>query len=651
MKISRTKELEHFCTLCSATDTNKPRVINFYSPNSTILTDFFNEIRAYMNNTPTHDRSAGFNFKNDTTSRDGYSVKMDFLYILSRQLILCRDSDEMFDYNNGTPVLKRGFDKIMAKWNKESLFPVFDTAFVKLEKLLGQTIDEDRADPAFEIALKIFGAVQNKDLEGVYTGIRSLFEKHESSIDKKNRLNQQAILHEVEQYTNADALAENLQKYFLHDAQHYMEKYLEGNKFPFIFLLDQLESLSERDCREIQSLLLDLIPALPGTMWIIATKNKLDWKRTDLTLEHRLLGALSPDDVKSAINEIDDGFIDNVFALTQGVPIYTENCIDEFLDRRKINNLPEFQTKIKDDFFADKALLTEKYLDLILTTTPQNQIDILNMLAVYTLHNGWTTEDLLTTRKEFETTDTLRNISDEMLTDDFLAALFPIVAVESGKHKLQTDFYVAVCKLVSDEVRDMFLKTTPLKRFYLSSQAADKIKAGNYEEAECILREYADLLESSLTPSPTDVYFCQMYLGKCCIVLHKYSEAEQILRNSFPKIVYSNIPLDEKLQCVSSMAFECLLPQGDPSGTSKPIPELTHLAKDVFEYLHRFGKVLHKDTSGQNLNKDEKNNRYETVIKVSYCAYNLGVFFTLCDSSVLEDLKELNSFANLFIEK
>lgn len=421
--IGRKKEKNAFWELYEKMESEKsafPQVIYFYGPKAVGKTELLEEIKKEVWERCGNKYYAGFNFKDDIIQKGNNSTKRDFLYILSRQMILCRDGEQVFDRKDGKISLKDGFGRIQKKWNRETVFPVFDTALVKLERMAGKEAEHsDLADPAFKIALRIFGAVQNSDFEGAYQSICALFDKHASKVDKQNRELDATLYNKIGE-SDDRRLNKELETYFIHDAK----KYLEKTDKPFVIMLDQLDALSIEETERAEVLLLELIQNLPGVLWVFTGEKKLKWEQKILQYP---LGRYSESDIEETItdspfkDEADQNNIRRIYEITKGIPFYFKECVDSYSRKMALN-----KNGAREDLQVCIDISTKNYLNSLNALFP-TQRTIMQLLSCFTKTvGGWTDDELRTAMEDLVQTGGLDGYDGSMIELDLLSTLFPI---------------------------------------------------------------------------------------------------------------------------------------------------------------------------------------------------------------------------------
>ena len=153
--------------------------------------------------------------------------------------------------------------------------------------------------------------------------------------------NHRRELSEIE-YKDAAELYQYLPYLFSQD----MENNLKHTNKPLVVLLDTYERLVNEMSSVGEPLNNDLwlrgeeglIQNIPNTLWVIAGREKMRWERFDpewnSALEQHLLGNLSPADSDRFLMNagISNAALRNqLYALTNGTPIYLDLCVDRFL--------------------------------------------------------------------------------------------------------------------------------------------------------------------------------------------------------------------------------------------------------------------------------------------------------------------------------
>ncbi|WP_297701713.1 tetratricopeptide repeat protein [uncultured Fibrobacter sp.] len=173
---------------------------------------------------------------------------------------------------------------------------------------------------------------------------------------------------------------------------------VKNNKEPLVIFLDTYEQLVNEMAPIGEPLNKDLwlrdeknglIVNTPNVLWVIAGREKLKWQQfTDWgeSLEQHILGSLSKQDAatflkSSGIN--DEMFIEGIYNLTQGTPVYLDLCVDRY------NSILEKGEKPKIEHFGQNIYtLIERFARYM----DDSKKDIVYILACL---KNWTDEMVL----------------------------------------------------------------------------------------------------------------------------------------------------------------------------------------------------------------------------------------------------------------
>ncbi len=154
-------------------------------------------------------------------------------------------------------------------------------------------------------------------------------------------------------------IEEELHVYFRDD----LIESMANKKEPLVIFLDTYEvftnifhdhSVAIRN----EQWLKELIPYIPGVLWVISGRDKLDWEDR-YEAEQHLIGDLSEKDARSFLlgAGISEDMVGGIYELTQGVPIFLDLCVDRYQEL-----ISEGKTPTNSDFGENTEKLIERYL-------------------------------------------------------------------------------------------------------------------------------------------------------------------------------------------------------------------------------------------------------------------------------------------------
>ncbi len=331
-------------------------------------------------------------------------------------------------------------DRLASSYN--FTFPLFELGLYSYCNKVGIKADSievkklTEQSPTLDLLLDIVG---NIPMVGMATTIFSLADKSAAFLLTQLKNHKKELL-EIE-YMDAENLYKHLPYLFSQDLSNNLEKVT----MPLVVFLDTYESLVNELHSMGEPLLNDtwirsetgIIQNTSNVLWVIAGREKLKWNLFDEgwndSLEQHILGSLSQNDTDWFFKQsgiVDTNLRNELYALTNGVPIYLDLCVERY------RSLVEMNAVVTIDKFGSNTFeLVERFVRYM----SDSQKDLIYTLACL---GSWTDELIL---KVAETALT----SFSMVTYEKCMNFSFVYQDENGIHKLH------------DTIKDVLYKSCP----------------------------------------------------------------------------------------------------------------------------------------------------------------------------------------------
>ena len=347
----------------SLDDRAVPRVLNYYGIGGIGKTTLLKKLMEEMRDKTSNPRFVHWDFK---FSRE----RSDVLQSLKTKL------EDKYDF--AFPLFSLAMYAFMRKTGKPSCAPEIK-ALIDSSPFLKSVVDIVGEIPTFGMTTKLLVA-----LDRIVAYGRNWYERNERDL----------IRIEGSKDDTPDVLYDSLAYYFAKDVANN----LEATEDPFVFLLDGYETLVNEKAstplgvdewirggkgRKGESA---FIRNVPNTLWVVAGNEKLRWIEKDPywegKLEQHLLDSLSKEDTFKFLSGIvvrekpkttvRSDLYEGLYALTKGVPLYLDLCIDRYTEITEEGREPSIA-----DFGKDTDTLLERFIGEM----DDGKRDILYMLS------------------------------------------------------------------------------------------------------------------------------------------------------------------------------------------------------------------------------------------------------------------------------
>ena len=281
-------------------------------------------------------------------SFEGNVSKEEFLYSLSRQMMLC---------------------------NKKICFPLFDAAFTKIavadgkdlksfEKKVRKSFEDN---PLVDIAVNIGGQFL-PGLEPATKIVKAICSFASGRKYKK----------ELEKGPNSDLYkvvmaseGKEIRSKFIHDCFKFdVQAFLTEMEHPYVVFIDGYENYvsllkNENYADDKDNWLREsLIKELPNVLWVISGREKLNWDEDILPSDYQhIVGDLSEKDTAEffkKVNIVDEKLVRELYKLTNGTPAYLYLCSETYekiVATRKptINDFGKNASELVERFFENMS--------------------------------------------------------------------------------------------------------------------------------------------------------------------------------------------------------------------------------------------------------------------------------------------------------
>lgn len=507
-------------------------------------------------------------------SFEGYATKEEFLFVLSRQMMLC---------------------------NKGLIFPLFDEALTKIykdtnkdiEKLQKDVVESFAKNPVVNIALSVVGDIvpgsgtATNLLERVASFASGKMTKHERESGKS------AEIYKRIAHTDYKDLTRDLHEFFIYDAGEVMSKRTR----PLVIMLDAYEKyvdilkdveMSMGKDNWIHSVEKRLVN-IPNTLWVVAGREKIEWKEDVLPPENlHKVGDLSVEDAKKYFEKakVDDTLLAKYLCdLCKGTPVYMDMCVNTYHEVKK-KKVP-----VESDFGKDTSDLARRYLDsmdkdtrrlleliswlpdvwtksMVIDTAKQVNYEsylpelnvILKLSLIEPVRNGYKLHQVCreAARKVCDNVEDIQRAivvyAEKQLLDpetkedkwQLLNSLFDILQYVDGvslsegewdtildilkeKRKYCADYYE--CEKLSQKIESYVKKTNPAARIKvrcINIRISDFNSLGRYVEAFKLANENYTYANEQLTEEDEETLAASLQLSNSYFYLKKYEEAMKL---------------------------------------------------------------------------------------------------------------------------
>ena len=260
--------------------------------------------------------------------------------------------------------------KLRLEDNYNFEFPCFDIGLFVYLKRCGTDIEEPKIktfidrSPKLSFLIEALGAIPPVDLAAQVIKAVDIYVKN-----FRNQINgHEDDLEEIKRIENKTELLEYLTYLFIRD----LKDNLKNEKKPFIIMFDTYEKLvdvisgignpidADKWISGEDGLIRNIVP---GVLWVIAGREDLQWERKDKdwkdSLDRHILGKLDKNDAISFLEKTkvdDEELREQLYYLTEGVPVYLDLCVKRYYDLKKRGCIPH-----KDDFGQTSTELITRY--------------------------------------------------------------------------------------------------------------------------------------------------------------------------------------------------------------------------------------------------------------------------------------------------
>lgn len=283
-----------------------------------------------------------------------------------------------FDYNSSDKMtIISSLANSLFNYNKSLLFYRLRMAIKRYEELTGIEVSHQSRDDAFFAenpfakildtldSTPFFDLVPGSSVVGMINDVLQYADKLLIfGKDKARKLRFKTFLEELKKQ-NEKQITDSLHEYFYED----LRDFTENRKEPVVIFLDTYEKfvgqfVDVSNQHENETWLKRIVENVPGVLWIIAGRNKLNWE-ADYGVDSHLLGNLSESDSFSFLSHagVPERLHEGIYKLTTGIPVFLDICVSTFEEYKNRDRVDELTV---DDFGKDTNSLVEmyvKYLD------------------------------------------------------------------------------------------------------------------------------------------------------------------------------------------------------------------------------------------------------------------------------------------------
>lgn len=255
-------------------------------------------------------------------------------------------------------------------------------AEVQRESLISRLLNNEYADLIMEglgafvpgVSLLVKGAnALNKTTSEIGEFLKKKPEEYKELVKEMDGMDGQSILNRFPEYFARD-----------------LEYNIKTTQTPVVIMLDTYEKLVDTYCTIGYQSTADhwlreqIVDMVPGVMWVIAGRERLDWAQKDSSWEgmideHRL-GDLGEKDTKLFLEaaKIPQNLWDEIYKLTEGTPAFLDICVEDYYLLKSRNN-----TEITMSMLAGKSSKKEDLLERFLRYMDTEEKELAEVQAMF----------------------------------------------------------------------------------------------------------------------------------------------------------------------------------------------------------------------------------------------------------------------------